>query len=59
MNAKVKPIKNRRPMITKRLAARIAAWDEMRAEGGDDKNKKVKNGFGKLDSFRRPGSQKK
>lgn len=41
------------------LKARLKAFDEMRAEGGDDKNKKVKNGFGKLDSFRRPGSQKK
>lgn len=41
------------------LKARLKAFDEMQAEGGDDKNKKVKNGFGKLDSFRRPGSQKK
>lgn len=36
------------------LAARIKAWDEMKADGGTQNTKKV----GKA-TFRRPGSQKK
>lgn len=41
------------------LKARIKSWDELKAEGGSGNVKMVRNGFGKLDAFRRPGSQKK
>lgn len=41
------------------LAARVKDWDALKAEGGSGNTKMVRNGFGKLDAFHRPGSQKK
>lgn len=59
MHQKIKPIKDMRPMVTKKLAARIIAFDEMKSEGGSGNRVMVRNGFGKLDCFTRPGSQKR
>lgn len=41
------------------LNARLKEWEALKAEGGTQRTKMVRNGFGKLDAFHRPGSQKK
>lgn len=46
-------------MAKNNLDARLKAFNEMKAEGGTDNKKMVRNGHGKLDCFHRPGSQKK
>lgn len=59
MHAKVKTIKGMHPTMTKRLAARIKSFNEMKSEGGSGNSIMVRNGFGKLDCHHRPGSQKR